>query len=72
MVDYSRYTTEELEKMDLAAYADYYKAATRPCGDGRDFDKSAEAKELARLTKRYEDICEELEKRRRISSCKSN
>ncbi len=71
MADYSRYTTEELEKMDLAAYADYYKTATKPCGDGRDFDKSAEAKELARLTKRYEDICAELEKRRGLS-CKSN
>lgn len=72
MADYSRYTTEELEKMDLAAYADYYRAATRPCGDGKDFEKSAEAKELARLTKRYEDISEELERRRRALPCKLN
>ena len=72
MADYSRYTTEELEKMDLEAFAEYYKAATRPCADGRNFDQSEEAKELTRLTKRYEDICAELEKRRRISTCKSN
>lgn len=72
MADYSRYTTEDLEKMDLAAYADYYKAATKPCADGRDFDKSAEAKELTRLTKIYEDISAEFEKRRRGLPCKSN
>ena len=67
--DYSRYTTEELEKMDLEAFAEYYKAATRPCADGRNFDQSEEAKELTRLTQRYEDICAELEKRRGIPTC---
>ncbi|MBD5169528.1 MAG: hypothetical protein HDT20_05355 [Oscillibacter sp.] len=72
MADYSRYTTEELEKMGAAAYVDYYRAATRPCPDGRNFDQSPAAKELTRLTQRYEDISAELEKRRRDSRCKSN
>lgn len=71
MADYSRYTMEELEKMGAAAYVDYYKAATRPCSDGRNFDQSAAAKELTQLTKRYEDISAELERRRRLP-CKSN
>ena len=72
MADYSRYTTEELEKMGAAAYVDYYKEATKPCPDGRNFEQTEMAKELTRLTKRYEDISAELEKRRRDSRCKSN
>lgn len=63
MADYSRYKTETLEKMCNAAFASYDRAATRPCGGGRNFLKSPAAKKLARLTERYEAISAELGKR---------
>ena len=63
MADYSRYKTETLEKMCNAAFVDYYRVATRPCGDGRNFLKSPAAKRLARLKERYEAISAELGKR---------
>lgn len=63
MADYSQYKTETLKKMQNAAFAEYYKAAVTPCGDGRNFSKSPTAKRLTRLTERYEAISAELEKR---------
>lgn len=63
MLDYSRYTTETLLEMLDAAFSDYYKRATRPCGDGDKFLSSPEARELERATERYEAICEELVRR---------
>lgn len=63
MPDYSGYTTEKLLEMLDAAFSDYYKRATRPCGDGNKFLASPEAKELELVTERYEAICAELVKR---------
>lgn len=72
MADYSRYKTETLQKMQNAAFTEYYKAAIKPCGDGRNFSKSPEAKKLTRLTNRYLVICAELEKRIAAADNKCN
>lgn len=63
MADYSRYKTETLFKKLEAAHAEYYKLALKPCVDGENFDKSPMGKEMSRALKRYEAICDELEKR---------
>lgn len=63
MPDYSKYTTEKLLQLLDAAFSDYYKRATRPCGDGNKFLASQEAKALEQATERYEAICVELVKR---------
>jgi len=63
MLDYSGYTTEKLLEMLGPAFSDYYKRATRPCGDGNKFLASPEAKKLERAREQYEAICEELVKR---------
>lgn len=63
MANYSQFKTETLFEELKAAHAEYYQLATRPCADGRNFDKSPAGKMLARAEKRYEAICDELEKR---------
>lgn len=63
MPDYSKYTAEKLWEMLDTAFSDYYKRATRPCGDGNKFLASPEAEELRQATERYEAICEELVRR---------
>ena len=63
MLDYSKYTTEKLLQLLDAPFSDYYKRATRPCGDGNKFLVSQEAKALEQATERYEAICAELVKR---------
>ena len=63
MLDYSKYTTEKLWEMLGIAFSDYYKRATRPCGDGNKFLASQEAKALEQATERYEAICAGLVKR---------
>ena len=63
MVDYSQYKTEDLLKKLKTAHAEYYRLAVRPCKDGSNFSKCSAGKELVRALKRYEAICNELEKR---------
>ena len=63
MPDYSGYSTEKLLEMLDTAFSDYYKRATRPCGDGNKFLASPEAKGLEQATEQYEASCEELVKR---------
>ena len=60
-MDYSNYDTQTLKEMEKTAYAAYYKAATRPCGDwhpGKTFP------ELEKATAEWEAITEELNRRR--------
>ena len=69
MADYTQYKTETLKKMCETAYAEYYRAAVRPCGN---WSKGCpEAKALERATKRYEAICAELERRAQENKCAS-
>ncbi len=63
MADYSRYKTKTLIKKLKAAHAEYYKLASTPCVDGRNFSSSQEAKDLEKAAKRYDAICAELERR---------
>lgn len=63
MTNYSQHKTETLFEELKAAHAEYYQLATRPCADGRNFDKSPTGKMLARAERRYEAICDELERR---------
>lgn len=63
MPNYSHVKTETLLKKLDEAFSDYYRRATRPCGDGNTFLASPESKALERATERYEAICEELVKR---------
>lgn len=63
MADYSQYKTETLFKKLIVAHEEYYRLALTPCADGRNFSKTPEGKELERALKRYEAICDELEKR---------
>ena len=74
MADYSRYKTETLEKMRLAAWEKYYKEAIKPCGnwgDGMRLAKLPEHKAWEKAKQRYEAICAELEKRK-CASCAHN
>lgn len=80
MADYSRYKTETLEKMRLAAWEKYYNEAIKPCGnwgDGMRLARLPEHKGWEKAKQRYDAICAELEKRRvasrnRYASCVHN
>lgn len=67
MADYSRYKTETLEKMRLAAWDKYYSETIKPSGnwgDGMRLAKLPEHKTWEKARKRYEAICAELDKRK--------
>lgn len=59
-MDYTKYSTEQLEKLSEQAFSEYYAAATRPCGDwheGRTFP------ELEEATRKLNEINDEIERR---------
>lgn len=62
-MDFKNIDNETLWKMFDESASDYYKEAEKPCGDGNSFLKSSDANKLEQLTKRYEDIGNELRKR---------
>lgn len=62
-MDFKNIDNETLWKMFDEVVSNYYKEATKTCGDGNKFLNSLEAKNLDELTKRYEEIGDELRKR---------
>lgn len=59
MEDYSKYSTEELQKMRETSYSEYYKLATAPCVK----PSKRDLKSLEIATEKYEAICNEIQKR---------
>ena len=66
-MDFTNMDNDTLWKMFDEAASNYYKEAAKPCGDGTKFLNSSESKKLEEITKRYEDIGDELRKRLGVS-----
>lgn len=62
-MDFKNIDNETLWKMFDKAATNYYKEAARPCKNGNKFSDSLEEKNLKEITKKYEDIGDELRKR---------
>lgn len=62
-MDLKNIDNETLWKMFKNAEANYYREATKPCGNGNAFLSSPDAKKLEQLTKEYEIIGDELRNR---------
>lgn len=66
-MDFKNIDNETLWKMFDEAASNYYREAVKPCIDGNKFLNSSESKKLEQLTKRYEDIGDELRKRLEVN-----
>lgn len=66
-MDFTNIDNDALWKMFDEAASNYYREASKPCGDGNKFLNGLESKKLEEATKRYEDIGDELRKRLDIS-----
>lgn len=62
-MDLKNINDKTLWKLFDNATENYYKEATKPCGDGNAYLNSGESKTLEELTKRYEEIGDELRSR---------
>jgi len=60
LTDYSKFSTEDLVKMEAAAYAEYYKLATNP----RTNPSKKDLEPLEKATAKWEAISEELYSRK--------
>lgn len=68
MADYSRYKTETLKKMEVAAWEKYWALTLAPSGnwgDGMRLSKLPSQKSWERARERYYAIQAELERRRK-------
>lgn len=65
-MDLKNIDNETLWKLFDNATENYYKEATKPCGDGNAYLNS-ESKTLEELTKRYEEIGDELRSRLEVN-----